>query len=101
MEQLRVLAQGLHDDLGHAGVEVNPGDQSVLIDDILEVAVRQKQQLLGSGIDLLGDVCLLSRVRRLWARLALSEDLDELLSAVSLLDAAHDSVALLYQVSDD
>ena len=100
MEQLGVLTQGLHNDLGHAGVEVNPGDQTVLVNDTLKITVGEKEQLLWSGVDLLSDVGLLCRVSRLGARLTLSKDLDEFISAIALLDTTDDTVTLLYQVDD-
>lgn len=100
MEQLGVLTEGLHDDLGHASVEVNPGDQTVLVNDTLKITVGEEEQLLWGGVDLLSDVGLLCRVSRLGAGLTLSKDLDEFISAIALLDATDDTVALFDQVDD-
>ena len=46
MEQIGVLTEGLHGGLGHAGVEVSPGDKMVFVNDTLEITVGEKEQLL-------------------------------------------------------
>ena len=82
-------------------MEVDPWDQSVLVNDILELAVSEKDELLRSRIDLLGHVGLLGRIRSLGAGLTLAQDLSQLLDAVGLLNLSDNAVALLDKVADD
>ena len=82
-------------------MEVDPWDQSVLVDDVLELAVSEKDELLRSCINLLGHVGLLGRIRSLGAGLTLAQDLSQLLDAVGLLNLSDNAVALLDKVADD
>ena len=100
VEKLGVLAESVHDHLGHACVEVDPRDQPVLVDDVFKVAVSEQDELVRRCVNLLGHVGLLSRVRGLRPGLALAQDLGELLHTVGLLDAADDTVVLPDQVAN-
>ena len=100
MEKLGVLSEGLHDDLGDAGEEVDSWDKTVLIDDLVEVTVGEKEELLRGCVNLLSNVSLLGGFSALWAAFALTKDLGKLLNAIRLLDALDDAIALLDQVGD-
>ena len=41
VEKLGVLAESVHDHLGHTCVEVDPGDQPILVDDVFKVAISK------------------------------------------------------------
>jgi len=101
VEQLGVLAQGVHNHLGHARVEVDPWNKNVLVDDILELTVSEKDELLRCRVDLLSYVSLLSCVGSLGAGFTLTQDLLQLINAFGLFDLADDLVALFDQVADD
>ena len=101
MEELGILSKRVHDHLGYAGVEVDLGDNFILLNDVLQLAVCEQDELFGRRVDLLRHVRLLGRVSGLWAGLALTEDLGQLVDALGLLDLADDAVALLDQVADD
>jgi len=99
VEKLGVLAQRVHDDLGYARVEVDAWDQTVLVNDFLQVTVGQKDKLLVGSLVLLSDVVTV--VGCLWAGLALTKDLGELLNTFSLLNVSDDAIVLLDEVADD
>ena len=101
VEQLGVLAQSVHDHFGYARVEIDPWNQSILVDNILELTVGEEDELLRRSVNLLGHVGLLSRISSLGSRLTLAQDLGQLLNAIGLLDLANDAVALLNQVTND
>ena len=101
VEKLGILAKRVHDHLGHAGVEVDLWDHFVLLDDVLQLTVREKDELFGRRVDLLRHVRLLSRVCSLRTGLALAEYLSQLINAFGLLNLAYNAVALLDQVADD
>ena len=82
-------------------MEVNLWNETILVDDIVELAVCQEQELFGSGIHFLGHICLLGILDTVRSRLALIEDLSELLNTISLLDLLHDTIVLLDQMVDD
>jgi len=65
VEQLGVLAQSVHDHFGYARVEVDPWNQSILVDNILELTVGEEDELLRRSVNLLGHVGLLSRISSL------------------------------------
>ena len=101
MEKLRVLAQSVHDHLSDTGMKVDLGNELVLFNDIIQLAVGEKNQLLWCCIDLLSHICLLCRVCCLGAGLTLAQDLGKLLDAFSLLNLLHNAVAFLDQIGDD
>ena len=82
-------------------MEVNLWNETILIDDIIELTVSEEQELLRGGVHLLGNICLLGILDTLRSRLALIEDLCELLNAISLLNLLHNCVVLLDQVVHD
>lgn len=82
-------------------MEVNLWDQLILVNDILKLTVGQKDQLFRSRVDLLRHICLLCRVRGLWTRLTLTQDLGQFLDAICRLNRLHNAIALLDQVVDD
>ena len=100
MEKLGVLSEGLHDDLGDAGEEVDSWDKTVLIDDLVEVTIGEKEELLRGCVNFLSNISLLGGFSTLWAAFALTKDLGKLLNAIRLLDALDDAIALLDQVGD-
>ena len=59
MQKLGVLAECVHDDLGDRGVELDPWDKTVLVNDVLNLAVGEEEKLIRGGIDLLSHVGLL------------------------------------------
>ena len=82
-------------------MEVNLWNETILVDNIIKLAVSEEQELFRGGVHLLGNICLLGILDTLWSRLALIEDLCELLNAISLLDLLHNRVVLLDQVVHD
>jgi len=101
MEELGVLTKGLHNDLGDAGEEVDSWDQTVLVDDLLKVAVGEQKELLGSGIDFLRNISLLGRISGFGTAFTLTKDFSQLLNTIGLLDAANNTIALLDKVGND
>lgn len=65
VEQLGVLAQSVHDHFGYARVEVDPWNQSILVDNILKLTIGEEDELLRGSVNLLGHVGLLSRISSL------------------------------------
>ena len=82
-------------------MEVNLWNETILVDDIVELAISQEQELFRSGVHFLGHICLLGILDTVRSRLALVEDLSELLNTISLLDLLHNRVVLLDQVVHD
>mgnify|MGYP001626732568 CR=1 FL=1 len=100
VQKFGVLAECVHDNLGDRGVELDPWDKTVLVNDVLDLAVGEKQKLIRGGIDLLGHVGLLRRIGGFGARVSLVDNVCQFLNAVRLLDLSHDLVILLDQVAD-
>ncbi len=100
VQKLGVLAECVHDDLGDRGVELNPWNKTVLVNDVLNLAVSEEKKLIGGGIDLLSHVGLLRRIGGFGTRVSLVDDVCQFLNAVRLLDLSHDLVVLLDQVAD-
>ena len=101
MEQLGVLLDALHDRLRHRRVEINLGNQFVLLDDLFKVTIRHHDQLFGRGLDLLRYVRLSRVVGSVGARFAIVENFGDFLDAFGLLQVAHNRVYLLDKVRDD
>lgn len=101
VEQFGVLTQRVHDDLGHTRVEVDLWDQSLLVDDLIEVTVGHKDELLRGGIDFLSNILLLGVVRGVRTTLTLGQDGDEFVCAILLLNLLDDLVVFLDEVVDD
>lgn len=101
VEKLGVLAEGVKNDFRDGGVEVDARDQTVFVNDLLELAVGEKKELLGGSVHLLSNVGLLGVVYAFRAGLTLIENLGELLRTIRLLDLLDDSVVLLNKMIDD
>jgi hypothetical protein len=97
VEQLGVLAQRVHNDLGYACVKVYAWDQAVFVNDFLQVTVSQKDKLL------VGSLVFLSRVSVvdcIWTCLALTQNFCKLFNSFGLLDIFDNSIVLLYEVAN-
>lgn len=101
VEKLGVLAEGVKNDFRDGGVEVDARDQTVFVNDLLELAVGEKKELFGGSVHLLSNVGLLGVVYAFRAGLTLIENLGELLRTIRLLDLLDDSVVLLNKMIDD
>lgn len=101
VEKLGVLAEGVKNDFRDGGVEVDARNQTVFVNDLLELAVGEKKELFGGSVHLLSNVGLLGVVYAFRAGLTLIENLGELLRTIRLLDLLDDSVVLLNKMIDD
>lgn len=90
VEKLGVLAEGVKNDLRDGGVEVDARDQTVFVNDLLELAVGEKKELFGGSVHLLSNVGLLGVIYAFRAGLTLIENLGELLRTIRLLDLLDD-----------
>lgn len=101
VEKLGVLAEGVKNDLRDGGVEVDARNQTVFVNDLLELAVGEKKELFGGSVHLLSNVGLLGVVYAFRTGLTLIENLGEFLRTIRLLDLLDDSVVLLNKMIDD